>query len=367
MAQIKDTLQTNAIRKCSPVMYINSNNLIEEAGKHIISLGNKALISSGHRAWDAVKEKLTSSLNKSGIKSDLNLFIGNCCDTNISIIKEKAKHMKANVIIGIGGGKSLDAAKAAADDINLPIVCIPTIAATCAAVTALSVIYNDEGIYQRAWWLKVNPNLVLVDPIVITSAPVIYTQSGIMDAISKWIEGQVAAKVVKDMDIFNYTALSIAELLYKNLLLKGPKAIESININESDKNLIDVIDLAIYFAGIIQALGPDLARGGIAHAVYTGLTIDEENRKLLHGILVGYGIMIQLILENKTDKELPEILSFYKKINFIPSLKNLNIKLNKDKINKLAEKTCAHGYMQVLQIKKEMIIDAVEKLEELMS
>ncbi len=49
------------------------------------------------------------------------------------------------VVIGVGGGALLDSAKVLARRLGVPLVAIPTIAATCAAWTPLSVWYGDAG------------------------------------------------------------------------------------------------------------------------------------------------------------------------------------------------------------------------------
>lgn len=46
------------------------------------------------------------------------------------------------MIFGMGGGKALDTAKGAGYEAGLPVFTFPTIAATCAATTALSVVYK---------------------------------------------------------------------------------------------------------------------------------------------------------------------------------------------------------------------------------
>jgi hypothetical protein len=48
-------------------------------------------------------------------------------------------------VIGVGGGALLDSAKVLARRLGVPLVAIPTIAATCAAWTPLSVWYSDAG------------------------------------------------------------------------------------------------------------------------------------------------------------------------------------------------------------------------------
>lgn len=359
------------VRKSSPAQYINSKNIIEEAGRRILQLGNRALISAGSKAWDSVKEKLIYSLNKSGIKSDMNLFIGECCDSNISIVSEKAKRIRANIIIGVGGGKSLDTAKAAANEINLPIICIPTIAATCAATSSISIVYSDDGVYEKDLIHRTNPDLVLVDPMIIKQAPDIYMKAGILDALSKWFEGKLAEKNIINIDIFDKTALLIAKQLYEKISINAQRAVELTRSNEFSEVLQEVIDLNIYFPCMILELGPKLARGGIAHAISNGLTAIEEAHKLLHGIKVGYGIMIQLILErfleNKDTEEIQKTLSFYKSFNFIPSLRNLNIEVNEDAINKIADKTAVDPLIEISfsNIKKSTIVEAIKKLEEL--
>lgn len=66
-------------------------------------------------------------------------------------------------MLGIGGGKTLDTAKALAHFMDVPVAIAPTIASTDAPCSALSVIYTDSGEFDRYLMLPHNPNMVIVD------------------------------------------------------------------------------------------------------------------------------------------------------------------------------------------------------------
>ena len=71
-----------------------------------------------------------------------------------------------------------------------PVVIAPTIASTDAPVSALSVIYTDEGAFARYIFYSKNPELVLVDSKVISQAPKRLLASGIADGLATWVEAQ---------------------------------------------------------------------------------------------------------------------------------------------------------------------------------
>ena len=110
-------------------------------------------------------------LNDAGITHVVHQFGGECSYPEIERIKETARTNKAQVIIGAGGGKVLDAARAAADDLDLSVVNCPSIASSDAPCSALSVIYTPEGVFQEYRFYRKNPDLVVVDTSVVAQAP----------------------------------------------------------------------------------------------------------------------------------------------------------------------------------------------------
>ena len=115
---------------------------------------------------------------------------GECSLSEIARVTAKARHARARVIVGIGGGKALDTAKAVADDLQLPLIVVPTIAASDAPCSALAVIYNDDATVAFDRFVRRNPDLVLVDTRIIAGAPARYLSAGIGDALATFYEAQ---------------------------------------------------------------------------------------------------------------------------------------------------------------------------------
>ena len=76
-------------------------------------------------------------------------FNRECSKNEIARLRELVKKEGCDCIVGIGGGKTLDTAKAVAYYEKLPVAIVPTIASTDAPCSALSVIYTDDGVFER--------------------------------------------------------------------------------------------------------------------------------------------------------------------------------------------------------------------------
>lgn len=94
------------------------------------------------------------------------------------------------MVIGVGGGKILIQQKAVAYYVNSPVIVCPTIAATDAPCSALTVVYTDDGVFEEYLWLPANPNLVLVDTDIIAKAPARLLVSGMGDALATYFEAK---------------------------------------------------------------------------------------------------------------------------------------------------------------------------------
>src|SRR5262249_36157037 len=161
------------------------------------------------------------------IRYEVYTFGGECSLAEIERIKHSAREAQARVIVAVGGGKALDAGRAAAADLDLPVVNCPTVASSDAPCSALSVIYTEDGIFQQYRFYRKNPDLVLVDTAVIARSPVRLLVAGMGDALATMFEAKTCVEGhVKNMRGGGSTqsALALAELCYRTLLNDGAAA-----------------------------------------------------------------------------------------------------------------------------------------------
>ena len=110
------------------------DRIIQSPGKYIQGAG------AIKRLGDYLKP-----LADAGLAAEIAPFGGECSHNEINRLRDIAGNAKCTAVLGIGGGKTLDTAKALAHFMNVPVAIAPTIASTDAPCSALSVIYTDEG------------------------------------------------------------------------------------------------------------------------------------------------------------------------------------------------------------------------------
>jgi glycerol dehydrogenase len=349
----------------APLQYISGSNTLDDCGRFIVKWGKNVLVSGGKKALKSVESKLFPALEEAGVKYEVNQFSGECSDENITVLVEKVQRMALDAIIGVGGGKSLDTAKRAAEICNVPVICIPTIAATCAAASVLSVIYTEEGVYKKDHYLEKNPNLVLVDTDVIANAPVEYFESGILDSLAKWYEGKAAFKGISNPDIFTMCALKLAELLNEIMEREAVNAVHAVKQRQATVTVAKIIDVNIYLAAVIQGIGKK-TRGAAAHAIHAGLSVISQSHAVLHGYKVGYGIVAQQFLEKADLVEIGRVVRFFRQLDLEPSFKGLGLPFEVDLLRQVAEKAILSDPMQNMpfEVQPEQVIAAMEQVEE---
>ncbi|MBQ4595915.1 MAG: iron-containing alcohol dehydrogenase, partial [Firmicutes bacterium] len=184
--------------------------------------GNKAALLYGENAFRASKDKLLSNLEKLEIVHQ-EVYGKEASYANIDRLSANEDLKKADFLIGVGGGKCLDVTKMVGDRLGKPVFTVASIASTCAAVTKISIIHNDDGSFKEVYRLRNAPIHCFIDPDIIVSAPEKYFWAGMGDTMAKHVESVFSSK--NDvLDFESSYGVTISKLCYEPILEKGEKA-----------------------------------------------------------------------------------------------------------------------------------------------
>ena len=147
----------------SPMKFLIQAGLLADLGKHIKQYGDAGLIICDPFIAEKAAADSKASLAEHGVKGVFTVFGGESSDEEINRQQAEFDQAGCRFVVGIGGGKTLDTAKAVAYYKNVPVVIFPTLASTDAPCTALTVVYNADGSFNRYLFLPNNPNAVLAD------------------------------------------------------------------------------------------------------------------------------------------------------------------------------------------------------------
>jgi len=329
----------------APSRYIQGGGAIDEIGTHAARMGTKALLTGGKSALSASGQAIQSSLEKQNLSCYQEDFMGECSDKEINRLIDVAKSNGADLIICAGGGKVIDTGKAVAYEMKVPVIVVPTIAATDAPCSALSVVYTEEGVFERYLVLPKNPDCVLVDTAIVANAPVELLVSGMGDALATFWEADTCGKSCKPNALTGATpptlsALALARLCYDTLLEYGVQAKLAV-----EKNCVTPAVEAIVEANTLLS-GLGFESGGLAgsHSVHNGFTVLEATHGKFHGQKVAFGVLTQLVLEGRPSKDLEEVLDFCFSVGLPICLEDVGISNpTRDDIRQVAEATTAEG------------------------
>jgi len=118
----------------SPSRYIQGKGVLKTGIKHIEKLGKNALLLCGNTTWKVVGEEFYETLKNNEFTVTRVGFGGESSMEEVNRVTEVAKTEGVDVVLGLGGGKVIDTAKAIADILKIPVVILPTIASTLKVV-----------------------------------------------------------------------------------------------------------------------------------------------------------------------------------------------------------------------------------------
>ena len=346
----------------SPGKYVQGAGELKKLGTYAEGLGKNALVLISKGGYKRIGAEIEKSFAETGCTLHFDYFNGECSKNEINRLKDIMKEKGCDLIIGIGGGKIFDTAKAAAYYEDTPVIICPTIASTDAPCSALSVIYTDEGVFEEYLFLPRNPDMVLMDTEVITKSPVRLTVAGMGDALATYFEARACAASDAQTCVNGKStsaAMALAKLCFDTLMEEGVKAKIALEAGACTEAVEKVIEANTLLSGI------GFESGGLAgaHAIHNGFTVLEECHSMYHGEKVAFGTITQLVLENIPAEELEAIIDFCIEVGLQVTMKELGVKeITPEKVMAVAKAACAENdtlHNMLFEVTPETVSSAI--------
>ncbi len=324
-----------------PGKYIQGPGAISELPALIDLLGKQGLI----LASPSVKDKVLPGcgVDWSARRIPIEVFRGECCENELSRLSATIAQTHADVLVGMGGGKTIDTAKIAADRAGIPVIITPTIASTDAPCSGCAVLYSSDGVFDSVYYQRTNPAAVLVDLAIIAAAPTRFLVAGMGDALSTWFEARSCERTQSANECGGYgtmVGLGIAKLCYETLLSHGVAA----KLANERHIVTPALDRIVEANTLLSGIGFESAGLAAAHSIHNGLTALVETHSFYHGEKVAFGVLTGLQLTDAPADEVATVFSFCEDVSLPTTLAEIGLG-NADPryLMKAAEKACAPG------------------------
>ena len=264
-----------------PVKVFFGKGELEKIGSLTRGLGKRALLVTGKKSMKklGITDKVIELLKESSV--DVTVFdevLPNPTDKVVEEGAEVAKKGKSDVIIGLGGGSSLDVAKGIStvatyggnlwdyigeDKVKgetIPIIAIPTTAGTGSETTPYSVFTKKEIMRKDALVSSYTfPKIAIVDPVLMKSMPPELTADTGFDALAHAVESYLSPLANSLSDALSFEAV---RLIWESLV----KAVKNGNDLEARGKMAlasSMAGMAIAQAGLIAGHAFGMSIGGV--------------------------------------------------------------------------------------------------------
>lgn len=325
---------------CGPSRYVQGPGEINNLPTFAANYGNTVLAIIDPFFYETWSKTIPELFEKSGMTAYTVCFGGACSTKELQRLVEFTAGLPAipDTFIGIGGGQTCDINKAVGSHFGKCFINVPTSLATDAP-TSTHTILNDPGQLPGRIVHNKNPDFVVVDTEITVQSPVIMLISGIGDALATFIEAEASyannnvCNAVGGKYRQTRLGMAVAELSYHVLLEKGRAAVLAAKHHIRTAAYEDVAEATILLSGV----GFESTGTSIAHGLQAGFHI-LPCKPMLHGLGVGYGLLVQLIVQNQQAR-FEEIFRFCKDVGLPVCTKDLGLtEENRDEeVRKLTE------------------------------
>ena len=330
---------------------------IAEAGEVVKHYGSRCLLVTGPSSsvLGEVYAKVIDDLERSGVKAaHFDQVVPNPTTDTVYAGAEMAREHKAEIILGIGGGSSLDTAKAIAVEAThkgtcwdylffrdtqptektLPVVAVPTTSGSGSHVTQVAVVTNTKEENKSALYNSILfPKVSIVDPELMLTMPAHITACTGFDVFAHAFESLINSHSSPYTDLLSLEAIRIVAADLPAAVKNGGDINERVRMAWADT----LAGFSIANAGVTLPHGIGMAVGGIYPHVQHGKALAAVYPEILRFSypfalekFARVGRIFNPELKGQKDavaaEKLCDILDdFLKKIGMYTNLEELNV------------------------------------------
>lgn len=350
----------------SPLRYVQARGAVTRLGEFVRPIGTKPLLVADDVVWGIVQDTVAVSFQEQDLPRHRTGFGTYATAAEVDRLAREIDELGADVIVGIGGGSTIDAVKAAGHLRGIRWVSVPTVASTDAPCSALSVIYTEDGAFEEYRFFPHNPDLVLVDTGLVANAPVKFLVAGVGDALATWIEARAVAEanastMAGGLPLVTGTAL--AQLSWDILWENALPAIDAVQ----NHLVTPAVEKVVEANTLLSGLGFESGGLAAAHAIHNGLTAAPQTHGLTHGQKVNIGSVTQLVLEGAPTEEIEEFVRFTTRVGLPNTLTEIGLTADDvHDLTRVAEAATAEGetiHAMPFPVRVPELVDALRSIE----
>jgi glycerol dehydrogenase len=348
-----------------PLRYVQGPGVLDLLGALLAPYGDRPLVVTDAYVRGLLGDRLTAILARSGVSPVFRELPGDITAGAADEIAASAREIGAGVVVGVGGGKSLDAAKAVSLRLGLPVVTVPSVASNDSPTSAAIAMYDDDHRLVSVDRLPANPHAVVVDTELVAAAPVAFLRAGIGDAVAKKFEA-AACRAGSGVTALGTRPLrigsAIADACYDVLREHAAAGLAACERKQVDESLEAVVEAVVLLSG----LGFENGGLSLAHSLTRGLMQARGAREAMHGEHVAWATLVQRVVEQAPAEEVSDLRSFLLEIGLPTELGNLGMpSATAEEIRAIARITMTAPHLANLAVPltEDLLVDAVVAVE----
>lgn len=340
----------------SSARYVQCPGALREIKRYTFGMGNKFLVITSCRheneyVYGTIRKSFASSCEEMlmpeiaeenfrynrqmaqakrfdamGLKPTVEFVDYGGCEITERRVDELVRRVKEegfDCVVGVGGGKGMDYARAVAYHTDRRCVLVPTMASTNASASPLCVIYSEDGSRQVACHYLANyQDLVIADTSMLIRSPARGFAAGIGDQLCTYLEVEYTNELMGTKERFPSLSWSVIRESCDIFFSQGKAAYEAAKAGRLTREYENVISQVLYSNAHMRAA----ACSGFAHLLAKALVLfPGVTKKHMHGAQVAYAILPMKVHRGKNKAEILRYADWCRGLDIPITLEELGI------------------------------------------